>query len=1067
MTTIGQAATFDVTATGTQPLSYPWSHDGGDLPAPTNATRLVTNAQTSDEGDYSVRVFNPFGSQTSSNGTLSVGLAARITVQSTNLILATGSDATFVVEAAGTAPLTFQWTFNGTNIADATNSTLVLTNVQTTNAGEYAVQVINAFGTDQSSNAVLTVGDPPVITAQPANQTVVLGTGVSFTRTATGADPLNYQWSHEGADLADATNSSLMLTNVQLADAGNYAVRVFNLFGTQTSSNALLTVGILPSVTTQPTNVAAAVGSDTAFGITAEGTAPLTFQWTFNGTNIVDATNSTLVLTNVQTTNAGEFAVQVSNAFGTDQSSNAVLTVGAPPVITAQPASQTVVLGTGVSFTITATGTEPLNYQWSHEGADLANATNSSLMVTNAQLADAGNYAVRVFNPFGTQTSSNALLTVGILPSVTTQPTNVAVAVGGDAVFSITAAGTAPLTFQWTFNGTNIVNATNSTLVLTNVQTTNAGEYAVQVSNAFGTDQSSNAVLDVLPVCTPPPSGIVGWWGADGSAADSVTGMAGSMTNVTFVPGKVDLAFQLSGTNSAVNLGDPSSLKFTNSFSIEAWIWINNLPSAQQGQAQIFFRGQSDPCLDPYFLSLTTDGTLRFHIADGSEAPCGVDAYTAPVATGQWLHVAAVLDTTNETMSVFLNGELAAQTNTTLLPFADIQDGGAVIGNRINQDSSGEPFDGMIDEVSAYNRALSIEEIRAISDDGSGGKCLLPPVLLVQPLDLAVVAGSNTVLETAASGSPPLYFQWSLNGTNILGATNSVLTLTNVQSADAGQYVITVVNAAGSTSSVPIALTVVLPPVILVQPTNQALPTGATALFSVTPDGTEPLYYQWRRGNVDLIDDHRVVGVNSSTLIISNLQPADSDSYSVVITNLAGVAVSSNATLLVFAIDHFAWDPIPPARFVNVPFPVRIQALDASDNLVTTFPGPVSLTTVMGDLVQPQQSGSFTNGVWSGFLTLTQKTSGTVLISSDGLGHVGDANAFDVVDLPAITLQQSGKSVVISWSAYGPVFAPETSFDLINWTPAQLPVDLINSQFKFRAAITGTNTFYRLRFIGP
>jgi hypothetical protein len=83
------------------------------------------------------------------------------------------------------------------------------------------------------------------------------------------------------------------------------------------------------------------------------------------------------------------------------------------------------------------------------------------------------------------------------------------------------------------------------------------------------------------------------------------------------------------------------------------------------------------------------------------------------------------------------------------------------------------------------------------------------------------------------------------------------------------------------------------------------------------------------------------------------------------------------------------------------------------------------------------------------------------------LGHIGEANAFDVVDLPVITLQQFGQSIVISWSAYGPVFTAETSSDLKNWGPAQLPIELINTQFRIRAPITGTNTFYRLRFIGP
>ena len=370
---LGTAASFSVTTTGTDPLNYQWSHEGSDLLDATNATLTIPSAQLTDAGNYAVRISNLFGTQTSSNALLTVGILPSVTIQPTNVAIAIGSNITFSITAEGTAPLTFQWTFDETNIiVDATNSTLVLTNVQLTNAGEYPVQVSNAFGADQSSNALLTVGDPPLITDQSTNQTVVLGTAASFSVTTTGTDPLNYQWSHEGSDLLDATNATLTIPSAQLTDAGNYAVRISNLFGTQTSSNALLTVGILPSVTIQPTNVAIAIGSNITFSITAEGTAPLTFQWTFDETNIiVDATNSTLVLTNVQLTNAGEYPVQVSNAFGADQSSNALLTVGDPPLITDQSTNQTVVLGTAASFSVTTTGTDPLNYQWSHEGSDL------------------------------------------------------------------------------------------------------------------------------------------------------------------------------------------------------------------------------------------------------------------------------------------------------------------------------------------------------------------------------------------------------------------------------------------------------------------------------------------------------------------------------------------------------------------------------------------------------------------------------------------------------------------------------------------------------------------------
>ena len=107
-------------------------------------------------------------------------------------------------------------------------------------------------------------------------------------------------------------------------------------------------------------------------------------------------------------------------------------------------------------------------------------------------------------------------------PSITAQPTNQTVNVGGSATFSVTASGTPPLSYQWNFDGTNISGATNPSLTLTNVQMNQTGNYTVLVTNAYGAILSSNAVLTVNPPppCDPPPSGLVDWWPGEGNAND-------------------------------------------------------------------------------------------------------------------------------------------------------------------------------------------------------------------------------------------------------------------------------------------------------------------------------------------------------------------------------------------------------------------------------------------------------------------------------------------------------------------------------------------------------------------
>jgi hypothetical protein len=123
----------------------------------------------------------------------------------------------------------------------------------------------------------------------------------------------------------------------------------------------------------------------------------------------------------------------------------------------------------------------------------------------------------------------------------------------------------------------------------------------------------------------------------------------------------------------------------------------------------------------------------------------------------------------------------------------------------------GDFIKGIIDEVSIYNRALSTNEIAAIYDAGSGGKCPpITPSITTQPTNQTVVVGGTASFSVTASGTSPLSYQWSFNTTNIVGATNSLLVLTNVQLSQAGNYAVLVTNLYGSILSSNVVLTVTL-----------------------------------------------------------------------------------------------------------------------------------------------------------------------------------------------------------------------------------------------------------------
>lgn len=165
-----------------------------------------------------------------------------IAVQPVSVTVAVGSNAAFSVVASSTVPMTYQWRFNGTNIAVGTNASLNLTNVQPADGGGYSVVVSNLGGSITSVLATLTAGSPPSFTAPPQSQIVVAGTNTSFTVVAGGTPPLSYQWQFNGANVAGATNSSLAISNAQPANGGNYIVVVTNAHGAATSTVATLTV---------------------------------------------------------------------------------------------------------------------------------------------------------------------------------------------------------------------------------------------------------------------------------------------------------------------------------------------------------------------------------------------------------------------------------------------------------------------------------------------------------------------------------------------------------------------------------------------------------------------------------------------------------------------------------------------------------------------------------------------------------------------------------------------------------------------------------------------------------
>ena len=467
------------------------------------------------------------------------------------------------------SPLTLNGsTLYGTALVQGTDSGGILFQVQTNGAGFLVLKnfkssttganpkgqvVLNgknisgicSAGGAGASGSLYNLQLTPAITLQPQSLSVTNAAAVSFIGDGAGVGALGYQWNSNGVPIAGATATNLNYASVTTNYAGSYTLVVSNLYGSTTSSPAILTVLAAPSIAAQPSNLAQTNGGSATFTVAAfNGT--LTYQWYFNtNTLLLNETNTTLSIAGVTTNDAGTYTVIVANNIGSVTSTPAFLSVVSKPVISAPPSNLTVTNGDIANFTVTATGQAPLIYQWFSNsvntaiGTLLTGRTNGTLSYTNVGTnLNARYYTVIITNSLGKATSSPALLTVISQPVIITNPLPATVYFSSNVSFSVSALGLNQR-FQWYSNsvntaiGTLLAGRTNDTLSYTNAGTNlNARYYSVVVTNSLGRATSSPALLTVISTPTillqpQPLTAIVG-------AATNFTVVAAGLTPLRY-----------------------------------------------------------------------------------------------------------------------------------------------------------------------------------------------------------------------------------------------------------------------------------------------------------------------------------------------------------------------------------------------------------------------------------------------------------------------------------------------------------------------------------------------------
>ena len=737
-------------------------------------------------------------------------------------------------------------------------------------------------------------GSGPFIAAQPQSQTVTAGQPATFSVTAGGTQPLSYQWRASSNNIPGATGRSLVLTNVQLTDAGAYSVTVSNALGSATSAGATLTVVLPPPCAPPASNlvawwaaegnakdnlgtnngvlhggmgfVAGEVGQAFNFDgssgyvtipasatLNAGAGAGLTFECWINPTSAT--ANQALAEWN---TGLGQLGVHLwisqPPPFGGGAGSiyvNMVDTAGSfHPLTTAGGVLSTTGFQHLALTYDKATGATCLYYNGalmaSQSLGSFTPQTSRDLYLGERPTDSSSLYRglmdeVSLYNRALGAAEIQAVFSAGhagkceLAPSIQTPPSSRTVECSSNVTFAVTAAGQPPLAYRWWFGTDSIPGATNALLTLTNVGFAQAGNYSVVVTNAYGSATGGPALLTVVD--TTPPTIL--------SCAPNRTLSAGGNCNASLpdLTGEV-VASDASGPVTVTQSPLPGTL---------LGLGLTNVAfTVRDSSGNTSFCASSLTVADttpPFVQACVLELTLDF------DTNC--QALLPDLTSTNYIVASDNCSSVSVTQTPPAHTVLPAGTNTVLLTVSDSA------GNQTT-------------------RAVAV---------------IVPGELriAVQPANVSAVLSSNTTFNVIACGAAPLLYQWQHFSTNLPGATNLLLALSNLTTNDAGEYRVVITNAAGSITSAVAALTVLQPPVITRQPRNAVAAPGATVSFSVTVKGLSPLAYQWQVNGAPL------AGQTKASLTVSNVQWADYAGYAVGITNADGGLLSAVAMLTLAA----------------------------------------------------------------------------------------------------------------------------------------------------------------------
>jgi len=728
-------------------------------------------------------------------------IAPFITSQPASQTVVVGQNIGLSVAVSGTAPFSYLWRKDGTNIASATNASYSLVGVQTNQAGSYTVEVSNAGGS-------ITSAPPAVLTVNRLIQTISFGAlsgkpvgSAPFVVSATASSGLPVSYSSSNPTVATVSGDTVTIVGAGTTTITSSQAGDSTYLAATPVSQTLVVSRLSQSISFGALPTRFAGDAPFTLGATASSSLPVSYTTSNPGVATVSGNTVTIVgvgSTVITATQAGDATYQPANAVPQTLMVNPV---GAS--ISTPPESQTVNSGATVFFTVSASGTAPLTYQWRTNGVDLAGATNQLLTLTNVTTANSGSYSIRVSNAGGSETRTVNLAVFNITVdglaagSSVFRPGPAVVAVssyfpGGFTFYTLD--GSAPTTSSTLYSGpfTLTNSATVRVLALSSdfLQSVPGPAVAVQIVPFYSVSLTTpgGGSASVSPAQASYPSNSVvtltatpdpGWtflrWEGDATSTNNPLALTLNAAKT------VRAIFGTPVARSAVGGGAVEFEPERAAYDFGIRLRAKALPNA--GNKFVVWSGALSGITNGLDLTVTQPGqtvSALFTALAGNE----VSLVALPVGPG----------------SVTLNPHKNAYTLGELVQLTATADG-------TNQ------FLGWTGDLSGTTSPVDVTMNATKRVTGFFGQPV-PPAILTQPQGATVLAGTNLTLTVEASG-PPLGFQWFHRGQSLAGATNTILSLPNIARAQGGAYYVVITNLNGSTNSSNAVVRVLAPTLFL------------------------------------------------------------------------------------------------------------------------------------------------------------------------------------------------------------------------------------------------------------